>query len=88
MEKMEEMVKRLKNRIEDNLSEDEIIKLCFSIIKNHNSVIEQSRGAVILSGISKKGLGARTKKFLEDNPNLPNRVQEVLYSAILRMECY
>ena len=82
------MVERLQKRNEYNLSFDEVIKLCFAVIKQHTDVIEQSRAAVILSGIVKKGLGKRTLRFLKKNPKLPGRVHELLNAAFMRMECY
>jgi len=83
-----EMVERLKKRNEYNLSFDEVIELCFAVIEQHTDKIEQSRAAVILSGIVKKGLGKRTLQFLEKNQKLPGRVRELLSAAIMRMECY
>lgn len=83
-----EMIEKIRKRVELNLSEDEVIELCFIVIQKHNNVIEQSRAAVILSGIVKKGLGKRTLKFLKKNSNLPNRIHEVLNANIMRMECF
>ena len=85
---VQEMSKKLQKREDDNLSQDEIIELCFTVIKQHSDIVEQSRAAVILSGIVKKGLGKRTQQFLQENPKLPERVYEVLSTSIMRMECF
>ena len=83
-----EMAERLKKRKEYDLSFDEVIELCFAVIEQHTDKIEQSRAAVILSGIVKKGLGKRTLRFLKKNPKLPGRVHELLNAAFMRMECF
>ena len=85
---IQEMSKKLQRRGDDNLSRDEVIELCFTVIKQHSDIVEQSRAAMILSGIVKKGLGKRTKQFLQENPKLPERVYEVLNTSIMRMECF
>lgn len=82
----EEKAKRLWERRELGLPEDEIIELCFDIVENHPSDIEKCRAVVVLSGIIKKGLGKRTKEFLDKHPDLPERAHELLRSAIMRME--
>lgn len=83
---VQEMTEKLKKRVNDGLSQDEVIELCFAVIQQPADVIEQSRAAVILSGIVKPGLGDRTGQFLQENPTLPERVQEILGAAIMRME--
>jgi len=85
---IQEIVEKLGDRENNGLSQDEIIELCFTVIKQHQDVIEQSRAAVILSGIVKKGLGKRTQQFLQENPKLPEDVQNILSNAIIRMECF
>ena len=85
---VQEIVKKLQERNINNLSQDEVIELCFVVIRKHPKVIEQCRAAVILSGIIKSGLGKKTKKFLEENPKLPSRVHEILRAAVLRMESF
>lgn len=83
------MVEQLKKSdTRHDLTENEIIELCFTTIQKHNNIIEQSRAAVILSGYVKSGLGKRTRKFLQENPNIPERVREILSSSIMRMEGY
>lgn len=91
MEKKEELdkkVKRLWDRRELGLSEEDVIELCFEIMSEHPDKIEQSRAAVVLSGIVKKGLGKRTLDFLKANPHLPARVHQVLRNSIMRMETF
>ncbi|MFH1858904.1 MAG: hypothetical protein ABIJ80_01410 [Patescibacteria group bacterium] len=85
---IQEMVEKLRGRVENDLSEDEIIELCFTVMQKHNNVVEQSRAAVILSGVVKKGLGKRVLQFLQENPELPRRVHEILNASITRMECF
>lgn len=84
----EEKARRLRGREDLGLSEGEIIELCFDIVENHQNDIEKCRAAVVLSGIVKPGLGKRTGEFLDKHPDLPERVHEVLKSAIMRMECF
>ncbi len=86
--KANEISAKLQKRIENNLTTDVIIDLCFAGIKEHADIIEQSRIAIILSGIVQKGLGKKTWQFLKDNQELPKRVHEILRSAIMRMECF
>lgn len=81
---IQEMARKLQRR--DSLSQDEIIKLCFSVIAEHKDIIEQSRAAVILAGIISPGLGGKITQFLKENSNLPERVREIVSSAIMRME--
>ncbi len=85
---VQEMNKKLQERNINNLSQDEVIELCFVVIQKHPKVIEQCRVAVILSGIIKSGLGKKTQKFLKENPKLPSRVNEILSAAVLRMESF
>lgn len=86
--KPEEKAEKLQQRQTLGLSDDEVIKLCFDVIAEHPSEIEKCRAAVVLSGIIQKGLGKRTREFLDNHPYLPPRVHEVLRSAIMRMECF
>lgn len=85
---VEEKMAELKRRKEEQIFDDTTVDLAFEIIKDHPDDKEKCRAAVILSGIVERGLGARTKKFLEDNRSLPDRVQQLLGSAIMRMEGY
>ena len=87
---VQEMSIKLQRREdEDNeLPQDEVVELCFTVIEQHPDMVEQCRAAVILSGIVKRGLGKRTQQFLKDNPELPDRVHEILSAAIMRMECF
>jgi len=82
----QEMMGELIRRKESSCFDEETINLCFQVMISHPNKIEKCRAATILSGIVEKGLGKRTQKFLGDNPFLPERVKEVLNSAILRME--
>lgn len=84
----EEKAKRLWERRNLGLSDDEIIELCFDIVENHPDDVEKCRAAVVLSGIIQKGLGQRISNFLDKHPDLPERVHELLGSAIMRMECF
>jgi len=87
---VQEMSIKLQRRNDEDheLSQDEIVELCFAVVEQHPDAMEQCRAAVILSGIVKKGLGKRTQQFLKDNPELPDRVHEILRAAIMRMECF
>jgi hypothetical protein len=81
-EKMNELVLRKSQARFDRETED----LCFEIISEHPDAVERCRAAVILSGFVRRGLGSRTREFLQTHPNLPIRVRELLSSSILRME--
>jgi hypothetical protein len=81
-------MKELNQRNRERLFDDRTINLAFDVIKEHPNPTEQCRAAVILSGIVKKGLGRRTKKFLDDNHQLPARAAQILRSSIMRMEGY
>lgn len=78
----------LEKRVAYNMPESEIIDLCFRVMREHDSVVEKCRSAVILSAIVKPGLGKRTQQFLKNNPNLPERVNEILSSSMMRMESF
>ncbi|MBU0572803.1 hypothetical protein KKH23_02285 [Patescibacteria group bacterium] len=81
---------RLKER-KTNLTGDEVdkvIELCFRAMEELENPLDQCRAAVILSGIVQKGLGSRTKEFLDEHAELPERVHEILGSSILRMETF
>ena len=79
-------MQQLKDREKDGLSTDQIIDLCFRAIEEIDNKDEQSRVALILSGIVQKGLSTRTEKLLDERPDLPERVHQLLRSSILRME--
>ena len=81
--------------------QDEKIELCFEIMELFCNIQEKARtigdlkiccrAAVVLSGIVKKGLGGRTQVFLQQHEKekpLPDRAEEILRNAILRMESY
>lgn len=80
-----EIKQRLKDREQLSLTPNQIEDLCFMAMETEKSPIEQIRAAVILSGIIRKGLGQRTKVFLEQHPDLPPRAQEILNNSLLRM---
>lgn len=82
------MMQQLKDREKIGLSTDQTIDLCFSAIKEIDNEVEQCGAAVILPGMVQKGLGTRTKEFLDGRPDLPERVHEILRASILRMETY
>ena len=81
-----EIMKQLKEREEKGLTADQVVDLCFQAMVVVEDPVEQSRAAVILSGIVQKGLGDRTKEFLSQHPDLPERVHQILGSSIMRME--
>jgi len=79
-----EVINRLKER--EVLTDGEVIDLCFRAMKELTDPKEQSRAALILSGMVQKGLGSKTQEFLEEHSDLPRRVHEILISSVLRME--
>ena len=81
-----EIMQQLRDREKIGLSADQIIDLCFSAIEEIDNKVEQSRAAVILSGIVQEGLGIRTQELLDERPDLPERVHQILRASILRME--
>lgn len=83
--KVREMVEMLRERSSNGLSQDKVIELCFAVIKQHPSIIERNRAAVILSGIIEPELATKTREFLRKNPLLPGSVKYLLDSAIMRM---
>lgn len=84
--KPDEMMAELQRRKKNFIFDDETIELCFKIIKDHPNVTEKARAAVILSGIVKKGLGKKTKEFLNEKKDLDPRVRQILSNSIMRME--
>lgn len=81
-------VEILRTRRETGLPENQVINLCFDILDYHPDDIEKCRAAVILSGVIQKGFGKRLRIFLEANPELPERVHEILNANIRRMEAF
>lgn len=81
----DQMVKALRYRGISGLSQKEVIELCFAVMKQHSEIEEQCRAAVILSGIIAPGLGDRALAFLDEHPQMPDRVHDLLNGNFLRM---
>jgi len=72
------------------------IEITFKIMKLYARTQKRTKSdeavcinaALALSVIVQKGLGAKTRKFLETYNGLPDRVYTILQSSILRMEGY